>query len=160
MDRFEVLGERGLDRRLVLQHGAQAFGLFFKGREVVLLAVQRVPHLFKRRQSRRHAALGGARGEIGRSGARVAIGLVKPGERFGGPGMGVGELAHVALVEIGALQDGVRRGRREVGDELAVAFGGEFAHVDVERLGQRQQNAGGDRTLIAFEQVQIAWRDA
>ena len=60
-------------------------------------------------------------------------------------------------------------GEHRVGEDLAklgraaaalAALRREALHVDVERLGQPQQDSGGDRPLVALEMIEIGARDA
>ena len=59
-------------------------------------------------------------------------------------------------------------GEHRVGEDLAelvgagrvAALGRECLHVDVERFGQPQQDAGGDRPLVALEMVEVGGGDA
>ena len=39
-------------------------------------------------------------------------------------------------------------------------LGGEGLHIDVERLGEAQQDAGGDRPLVALEMIEIGGGNA
>ena len=88
-------------------------------------------------------------------------GGVEPGHAIGERG---GIIRHLddfmpADAEIG--EHAVRKDFQQLLRAAAVPiFAGELLDVDVEGFGQTQQDAGGDRPLIAFKMIEIAGRDA
>ena len=74
--------------------------------------------------------------------------------------MGVGQLVEFDPVELHACQERVGGGFAQIRKQLLVRLIGEGAHIDIEGIGQREQDTRGDRSLIALQQVEIARRDA
>ena len=92
--------------------------------------------------------------------AGIAIG--PPGPDQGPPGIGRrgDQLAQAALAQVQVAEQGIARGLLEVGQQAALLAAGEGLEVDVEALGQLEQQRAVELALIVLDQVQVAGRDA
>ena len=99
-----------------------------------------------------------AGGQVCGRGIHFAEGVEEAGKGLGRARLGVGEFGQFHAVELQAREDGVGRGFLQVGDQLPVAFTGEGPDIDVEGVGKGEEDAGGDRALVALQQVEIAGR--
>ena len=140
----------------------QAFGGVFKLGEMVLAGIQRIAHAFQhgtgpagRRAGPRHAG-----GQVGCGRIHFAEGVEEAGKGLGSPRLGIGELGQFHPVHFHARQDRIGSGFLQVRDQLPVAFIGEGAHIHIESVGEGEQDACRHRALIAFQQVEIAGRQA
>ena len=92
---------------------------------------------------------------------QLAHGRVEPRDSFGDRRRIVGELDQFVAADAEVGEHRVGEDLRELGRAAAVAaFRRKRLHVDVEAFGEPQQDAGGDRPLIALEVIEVGRRDA
>ena len=141
---------------------AQGLGGFLEVGEVIVVSVDGVADGFQHHTGAagRGAGAGHAGGKIGGGCGHFPIGLEQAGQGLGGARLAVGQLVEFHAVELETGQDRVGSRLGEVGDQLPIALIGKAADIHVEGFGQGQQHPRGHRALIAFQQVEIAGRQA
>ena len=87
------------------------------------------------------------------------IGPVQPQDRLGHARERGGEIGDLERGQVDPLQQGIAH---HLGDPLGVVvgiLGGELGHVELVSPREPDQQLGGDRPLVAFEQGDVAGRD-
>ena len=140
----------------------ERFGCFLQFGEMILTGVQRIAYAFQHGTGAagRSARARHARGKVGGGRRGLAIGLEEAGKGFGRARLAVGKLGQFHPVETQAGEDGIGGRFLQVRHKLAVALIGKGTHIDVESVGEGQQDPRRHRPLIAFQQVEIAGRQS
>ena len=142
--------------------GGEGLGGFFQVGKVVLAGIDGVAHAFQHGAGAASGRAGPAHagGQVCGRGIHFAEGVEEAGKGLGRARLGVGEFGQFHAIEFKAREDGVSRGLLQVGDQLPVALAGKGPDIDVEGVGKGKEDAGGDRALVALQQVEIAGRQA
>ncbi len=157
-----LAGGGGEALRLRLEFRRQGFAEFFQLGKEVVLALDEVAN-----PDRGCKDLGFGSGllaavERPHAGepASLVPGAVEPDHRIGDARRVLGHLVDLMAGNGQIAEDLVGEHLGEIAGAGRLAVGREGADVDVEGLGQAQQELGGERPLVALEVIEVAGRDA
>jgi hypothetical protein len=140
----------------------EPLGALLELREVVHVALDEVRDLLGGQPGVEpgDAALGDARGQgVGRL-PGAAEGVVERHHRPGHLGAGGGHLPDLGGGEVVGLEDGVAEDLQQVGHRAGVVLGREGLEVQLQDLGQADEERRRERAPVVLDEVQVAGADA
>ncbi len=134
-----------------VEGGGDGFGSVFEGGEVVGVVVEEVADFLVGEHD--FAARG--EGDARRILAGAGPGAVEGEDGAGGVGGGGGEFLDFGFGDGVRAEEGVGEDFAERDFELAFLVAGEGGEVDVQDVGEFEQEGGGDAALVVFDEVEV-----